>query len=166
MGSGAWPPAPDAASGGQKRSAPTAPSGWLSERPDAGGSSWETTAVTATPAGVPAWEPAEEQTLFQPTQAAHPLPLYLAVISALAGLVIGLVFGRVLGWVSAIGWLLGGVVTVGLVAVYQAADLRDSSSMWHVPDPAAKVIRLLALGLGAVAVVVNTFHLAYWLATR
>lgn len=104
---------------------------------------------------------------FRIPEPASVLPLLGGTVAALVGIAVYFVADREDIGLSAIGWLFSAVISVICVGVYQSNDLKGaSSSMVYTSNESANFLRFLPLGLGVIGIVLNSIHIASWVATR
>jgi hypothetical protein len=125
--------------------------------PDAPTVSRHTTAGTF---GVPDWQ------LDLTARPVGPPTGWLALSAACVVIAFGLGVwgGGPAAWL--VGWLAGGFVSVGLLAVFTLADSRRRADPWYGARPLVSRLRTALVLLAAATICLNAWRLADWVSRR
>jgi hypothetical protein len=75
-------------------------------------------------------------------------------------------FGGPRAYFWVLGWLVGGFVSIGLIAAFTLADSRRRADPWYTARPVLSYLRTALLALAIVAVALNAWRIADWASRR
>jgi hypothetical protein len=95
-------------------------------------------------------------------------PMYLLVVAGLC-VVVSVLLGIVGHGKPALaiaGWVIGGFLSVGLLALFTMRDSMRRADAWYMASDFANTLRSLLVAAAVVAVALNAFQFADWTSRR
>ena len=102
----------------------------------------------------------------RPAQLGAPVHWLVAAFALeVAGLLLG-AFGRGRPVLSATGWVLGGLLAIGLLAIFTVQDTARRADAWYVDEAWPSTVRAVLSVLAVLAVALSSYQFADWASRR